>query len=316
MNDFRSRVLNPALIPLGAFVFIGAFVFAFSRILLAVPKDGSVVVGVLMAGCILFAAGALAKGGTMKKVQRTALIAFALVLIGGGVAAGAALGVRPVEKHLQADVTIATASKGTQFAFDKKELDIPAGKEFGLEFDNKDSGTSHNVHILSAPGGTSLFQFPPFPGPAKRVFPVKAIPTGIYFFQCDVHPTVMTGFVRAGNATGGPPPGPGPTGTGTGPPPRPEPTIPLVAKGITFDKSALTFPAGKPVLIDFKNEDAQTTHNFAIYTDATLGKNLFVGDPVTGPGETVYRFTAPGPGTYYFQCNYHPQQMHGTVKVE
>jgi len=37
-GDFRKRVLGPALIPISAFVFIGALVFAFSRILLAVPK--------------------------------------------------------------------------------------------------------------------------------------------------------------------------------------------------------------------------------------------------------------------------------------
>jgi plastocyanin len=160
-----------------------------------------------------------------------------------------------------------------------------------------------------------------FPGPAVRIYPVPAIPTGVYYFQCDVHPGLMNGTVRAGGAKG---PGPGvPPPSGSPPPgsPSPQPSpggsvIALVAKGLSFNSTSLTFPAGKPVLIDFKNEDAQTPHNFSLYGDATLKTNLFRGEPVTGPGETAYRFPAPGPGTYYFQCDYHPQQMHGTVRVQ
>ena len=325
MSDFRKRVLNPSLVPIVAFVFIGVFVFSFSRILLAVPKDGSVIVGILMAGCILFAAGALSKGGTLKGVQRTALIAFSLVLIAGGATAGAALGVRPVEKHLQADVKFATGSQGTTLRFESAELDIPAGKAFGLEFDNKDGGTPHNLEFLTKPGGTSLFKGQIFPGPAKKLYAVKAIPAGTYYFQCDVH-SFMNGTLRAGTgklgpvggpASGSPSPAPSPSGP---PSPAPSPSgtvIALVAKNTMFDKGSLQFPANQQVTIEFHNEDtAGIPHNFSLYSDEAHTKNVFRGDPpVTAPATGEYTFKAPGPGTYYFQCDYHPQTMHGTVTV-
>jgi len=323
VSDFRKRVLDPALLPLAAFVFIGAFVFAFSRILLAVPKDGSVIVGVVMAACILFAAGAVSKGGKIKAAQRTGLIAFALVLIAGGVTAGAALGVRPVEKHLQADVKFATASHGSDFAFESKELAIPAGKLFGLEFDNKDAGTTHNIDIYTKAGGTSLFKGDFVTGPATRLYGVKAIPAGVYYFQCDVHP-FMNGTVRAGagkpGPAGGPPGGPSPGPSASAPAPQPSPSgtvIALTAKNTMFDKDGLQFQANKQVTIDFHNEDVSgIPHNFSLYSDEAHTKNIFRGDPpVTAPATGEYTFKAPGPGTYYFQCDYHPQQMHGTVTV-
>jgi len=325
-GEFRKRVLSPALIPFGAFVFIGALVFSFSRILLAVPKDGSVVVGVLMAGCILFAAGALAKGGNLKGAQRAGLLGFSLLLIGGGVAAAAALGVRPVEAHLQADVKIATASQGTHYSFDTKELDIPAGRVFGLEFDNKDGGTPHDVHILSKPGGTTLFQGVVFPGPATKLEKADAIPAGVYYFQCDVHPGLMNGIVRAGGAKGPAPvpgvpaPGPSPSSPSPGgPSPSPQPsgtTVALVAKNTKFDLSALTFVANKPVVIDFDNEDRGTMHNFSLYTDSSLKTNLFRGELILGVAHATFRFDAPGPGTYYFQCDVHGVAMSGKVTIQ
>jgi plastocyanin len=318
-GDFGKRVLGPFLIPLGAFVFIGALVFAFSRILLAVPKDGSVVVGVVMAGCILLACGALAKGGTIKSIQRGALIVFGLLLIGGGAAAGATLGTRQVEEHLKADITIATASKGTAFAFDATTLKVPADKAFGIEFTNKDSVT-HNIAFGKAPGGTDLFSGAGFSGPATKLFRVEALKTGAYFFECIYHPDVMKGVVLAGKATapatpptGAPSPKPSPSPSGAT---KPEAApIDLAAKNFAFDKTTLTFDANKTVVIEFDNQDASLIHNFALYTDSSLGTLIFRGDPTTGPTKTTYTFGAPPPGNYFFQCDYHPGQMKGTATV-
>jgi plastocyanin len=319
-GDFGKRVLGPFLIPLGAFAFIGALVFAFSRILLAVPKDGSVVLGVIMAGCILFACGALAKGGRIKQVQRSALLAFGVLLIGSGIATGATIGTREVEEHLKADVKVATASQGANFAFDVKDLKVPADKAFGIEFDNKDS-VQHNLAILKAPGGATLAKSPGFAGPGARLFRVEALATGVYFFQCDFHPLQMKGTVLAGNATappGSPAPGPSsPQPSPSGPPPgQPEAApIPLIAKNFTFDKTSLTFEPGKTVVINFDNQDAGLPHNFALYTDSTLKTVIYRGEMTTGPEKKRYEFAAPAPGTYFFQCDYHPAQMKGTATV-
>ena len=52
----------------------------------------------------------------------------------------------------------------------------------------------------------------------------------------------------------------------------------------------------------------------AIFTNQSASQVIFRGDVVVGPITTDYKFTAPGPGTYYFHCDVHPT-MNGTVTV-
>jgi plastocyanin len=81
-------------------------------------------------------------------------------------------------------------------AFDKKDLTIPADKEFKLAMDNKEA-MPHNVAILKSQGSAEvLFREAPVPGPKKTEWTVKPIPAGKYYFQCDVHPN-MNGTVTA-----------------------------------------------------------------------------------------------------------------------
>jgi plastocyanin len=331
-GDFGKRVLGPALIPLGAFVFIGALVFGFSRILLAVPKDGSVIVAVLLAGCVLLGSGALSRGSALKPPQRAALIAFGVMVLGGGVAAGVSLGVRPGE---EAPLKVAATITAHNTAFDKSELDLPAGIKFILKFDNTDP-LAHNVSIYKdrasgerADPAANLFKGTIFSGPKVENYPVeKPLAKGLYYFRCDVHAS-MFGVARVGGATGSLPglPGPGPSGSpGATPTPTPTPspsgpapsptTIALTAQGIMFDKHALTFAALGPVTIDFDNKDSGQLHNFALYRDAGYTDRILSEPFVTGPGTSKYQFPAPGPGTYYFECEAHPiPNMRGTVTV-
>ena len=225
MNEFRKRVLEPALIPLGAFAFIGALAYAVSRILLAVTKEGSVVVATLMAACILFAAAAVAKGGVMKQVQKLSLIAFSLLLLGGGIAVEASLGTRPIEGHIEVAATLVAQN----LAFDLKTFAVPADEPFAIELDNREA-QPHNIAIYTAAGAQPpLLQGTIFTGPASRVYESDedGIPEGVYYFQCDVHPTTMSGTTTAGEATAPPSPppgGPAPTEAPTSPSPSPSPT--------------------------------------------------------------------------------------------
>jgi plastocyanin len=91
--------------------------------------------------------------------------------------------------------------------------------------------------------------------------------------------------------------------------------INLVASNITFDQSQLSAPAGAPFAIQFDNQDAGTQHNVAIYTDSSATTNLFRGAIVTGPAQQAYSVPALQPGTYYFRCDIHPNQMNGTFTV-
>jgi hypothetical protein len=90
-------------------------------------------------------------------------------------------------------------------AFDKECLAAPAGQPFTIEFANEDQGTPHNVGIYDAPGGTELFQGETVTGPTTTTYEVDAIDQeGELHFQCDVHPTTMTGtFVVAAEGEGG-----------------------------------------------------------------------------------------------------------------
>lgn len=311
MNEFRKRVLEPALIPLMAFAFIGALAYAVSRILLAVTTEGSVVVATLMAACILFAAAAVAKGGVMKKIQKISLIAFTLVLFGGGLAVEASLGPREVKGHIEVAATLTAQN----LKFDRPEFKVPADEPFAIALVNRDTDP-HNVAIYTAKGGEQLFTFPPFPGPATRQgeSDEDGIPTGVYYFQCDVHPS-MAGRAIAGEAASRPPPtqptgSPSPGAAAT--PPEP---IDLIARNTAFDKAALSFPHGSQVTINFRNEDP-LLHNWSLYADQTYTPpSLFSGDFFTGPAERKYVFTAPAtPGTYAFKCEVHAN-MFGTVTV-
>jgi plastocyanin len=319
-GDFGKRVLGPALIPLGAFVFIGALVFGFSRILLVVPKDGSVIIGILMAGCVLFGAAAVAKGTAIKSPQRAALLAFSVLLLAGGVAAGLSIGTRTVKEHLAVEATITAQN----VKFLTAELDLPADKPFLLKFDNKDA-TLHNVAIYKDPSATdavTLFKGPLVQGPKVAEYEVKKpLPKGVWFFQCDVHKS-MNGTARVGGATGpgpGGPPSPAPSVSAPSPTAQPTvgTTVALTAKTFTFDKKTLEFVANALVVLTLDNQDPNIPHNFALYRDAGYSQEIFKPDPVTGPGEKEYRFPAPGPGTYYFQCDFHPiPGMRGTVTVK
>ena len=302
MSEFRKRVLEPALIPFGAFVFIGILVFGFSRFLLTTTVEGAVVLGTLMSGCILFAAAALAKGGSLKPVQRAALVAFGVLVIGGGVTTGAVMTTREVHKELEVAATISAQN----LAFDKKEIQLPADEPFALEFRNNEA-QPHNVAIYRSPTdlASALLKGEIFTGPATRNIESKeGIPTGLYYFQCDVHVT-MNGVARVGTATGS---APGPTAAPTTAGPS------LIARALAFDKTEVVLPANRPSVLLFDNQETGVQHNVSIYPDAQSFEALFRGELIAGPAQRRYEIPALPPGTYQFRCDVHPQ-MAGTVIV-
>jgi plastocyanin len=131
---------------------------------------------------------------------------------------------------------------------------------------------------------------------------VPPLQPGSYFFHCEVHPTTMTGTIQAAEGEGG-----GGGGGGGGP-------VTVVAQNIAFDTSEIHLPPGAPSTITFDNRDAGTPHNVAIYGDQSLGEVLFQGELITGPATAEYQVPPLDPGTYYFQCDVHPN-MQGSVVV-
>ena len=94
-------------------------------------------------------------------------------------------------------------------------------------------------------------------------------------------------------------------------------TISLVAQNTAFNKSTIIVPAGATVTIDFNNRDT-VPHNFSVYFNSSATPPaIFQGPAIAGPATTTYKFTAPAtPGTYFFRCDIHPNQMTGNFIVQ
>ncbi len=94
-------------------------------------------------------------------------------------------------------------------------------------------------------------------------------------------------------------------------------TVNLIAKGLAFDVSTITVPAGANVSINFNNTDEGVEHNFAVYETPDAKKSIIVGEEITGPSKITYKFDAPTKaGTYFFRCDDHPEQMIGNFIVQ
>ena len=88
----------------------------------------------------------------------------------------------------------------------------------------------------------------------------------------------------------------------------------IAAQNLEFNTDTLLVPAGSEFTLSFTNNESQP-HNVAIYREEG-GEEIFVGEVITGPDNTVeYTIPALEVGTYYFQCDVHPE-MNGTVQAE
>lgn len=94
-------------------------------------------------------------------------------------------------------------------------------------------------------------------------------------------------------------------------------TVGIFAKGLVFNTSTITVPAGAMVTVNFDNMDTSVLHNVAFYTDSSANTPIYVGAVINGPKTTTYTFTAPSkPGTYFFRCDIHPATMVGKFVVQ
>jgi len=209
---------------------------------------------------------------------------------------------------------VTVAAQGLQF--DTGRIELPAGAPSTIHFENNDPGIQHNIAIFTDSSlATNLFRGEIVTGPAAVDYRIPPLEPGTYYFHCDVHPT-MSGIVGAVKAAGGggPPPTATPgTGGGGGGGGTATPSA-VAAQGIAFSTDRIALPADAPSTIHFENKDAGVSHDIAIYTDSSLGTNLFRGKIITGPASIDYSIPALKPGTYYFHCDVHPT-MHGSVTV-
>jgi plastocyanin len=96
-------------------------------------------------------------------------------------------------------------------------------------------------------------------------------------------------------------------------------TVEITAKDTKFDKADISVPAGSQVTLKMTNQDT-VIHNIAFYPDKSAVEKdaYFIGELFKGPNVTkTESFKAPDkPGSYYFHCDVHPDQMNGTFTVK
>lgn len=86
----------------------------------------------------------------------------------------------------------------------------------------------------------------------------------------------------------------------------------IAAKDMAFNMSTIIVPTDAEVTVNFDNQDSGVQHNIAFYLDESATKEIYKGQPITGPNKITYTFTAPSePGTYFFRCDTHPTKMFG-----
>lgn len=74
-------------------------------------------------------------------------------------------------------------------SFSTDRLTAPAGAPFQIAFANEDSGIPHNVAIYTDQSAAeALFVGEIFTGPTTLTYRVPPLPTGTYYYRCDIHP--------------------------------------------------------------------------------------------------------------------------------
>jgi hypothetical protein len=94
------------------------------------------------------------------------------------------------------------------------------------------------------------------------------------------------------------------------------PAVPEIAasSAVSFETKLLIVPADRPFDLVFHNNHAGVPHNVDIGDSASAPTTYLHGEVITGVASITYNVAAMPAGTYYFQCEVHPN-MNGTVQA-
>lgn len=196
-----SRLLTPVGLPLMAVALIAVIVLSVSRILLTLPKNGSIAVAFLMSVVLLVAFFALASRPNLGRNALVFLGGFAVVAVVSAGSVSAANGYRTFEHHESAGPPpVDVVARST--AFQEKTITVTAGQLSTIVFKNQDP-IYHNVAVYSE-SGTPFWNGEPIKGVKKITYThTFDMPPGTYTFKCDFHPGSMIGsFVVKAASTG------------------------------------------------------------------------------------------------------------------
>lgn len=145
------------------------------------------------------------------------LMGYILVIVTAALAAGGCSAKQPSPATTSATTSVSTTPPATttpttttpagqsvtinlvaqSITFDTKQISVPAGAAVTVIFKNEDAGILHNFAVYqNLPGGQTkaIFVGDTITGQGTVTYRFVAPPAGnSYFFECDVHPTVMNG---------------------------------------------------------------------------------------------------------------------------
>lgn len=247
--------------------------------------------------------------------------AFAIfgALMVGGFMVGA--GLTAFQKEGTAPAATATPGGGngggglalvaTDNKFDLATLTAPPNTSVSISFKN-DGKVKHNVHFYDKKDGNTLAtgaEGAILDGGQSEVLTFTTPGAGDYYFQCDLHPDQMNGKFEVKEGAALP-------GSGGGDQAASGPAK-VIATDNVFDKKSLDATAGKEFVVELQN-NGKVKHNIHFY-DKKDGNTLVDGAEGAildgGKSETL-KFTPPTAGTFYFQCDLHPDQMNGKFNVK
>lgn len=184
-----GRLLTPVGLPVMALALIAVIVISISRILLTLPRAGSIIVAFLLALALLVAFFALSSRPHLTRNSLIVAAGFSVVILVAAGSVSAANGYRTFE-HAPPAGPIVEVAQNT--AFKLKTIIVTQGELVRISFDNRDRGVYHNVAVYD--GTTPLWAGQPIDGVRKITYQnTFDLAPGTYTFRCNFHPTSMVG---------------------------------------------------------------------------------------------------------------------------
>jgi len=237
----------------------------------------------------------------------------------------------------------AWTENATDNKFDVTVMAVQSGQQATVTFNNKGAAT-HNWHVLNVKDDSGKDITVPLTDGGKSATVSFALSkAGVYNFQCDVHPTEMTGKLyvvgpdgTTGGAAAAPTAAPDSsaasgtpsTGNAATAPTSAAPAgtaQPVAGPGNTtlnetmtdnkFSVTQINGAAGKPITVTVQNKGSAIHNWHVLNVKDDNGKDITT--PLTDAGKSnTVTFSLSKPGTYNFQCDVHPTEMKGTLTIK
>jgi plastocyanin len=188
--DAHRRIIWPTGVPVLAFAGIAIAVISFSRILLAISKDAAVALALVAALVILIGCAFVA----LRPRVHAPLTASAAAVLAAGVVVGGVIAAAQGERDFHAAPSHRAAEMARGIVFTEKELEVGAGGQTVIDFQNHDEGVIHNIAVYTDKDAEELVFFgDAVSGPDEVTYRFSTPQPGEYFYRCEFHFQTMTG---------------------------------------------------------------------------------------------------------------------------